>query len=114
MDPTFKLQPHRTVHLRGFDDYGAAFALWGASDTGFNDHSRGLQVKGKLGQKTSRLFDPGFPKYLLPARTGQPLHPAPLGKDGAQRQFLPRFLNSGKVAGTRGGQYGATLGPPNG
>ena len=58
MDPIFKLQPHRTMHLQGFDDYGAAFALWGASDTGFNDHSEGLQVKGKLGQKTSR---PRFP-----------------------------------------------------
>ena len=35
MDPIFKLQPHRTMHLQGFDDYGAAAALWGASDTGF-------------------------------------------------------------------------------
>ena len=24
------------MHLQGFDDYGAAAALWGASDTGFN------------------------------------------------------------------------------
>jgi hypothetical protein len=31
----YKLQPHRTMHLQGFDDYGAAAALWGASDTGF-------------------------------------------------------------------------------
>ena len=23
------------MHLQGFDDYGAAAALWGASDTGF-------------------------------------------------------------------------------
>ena len=30
-----KLQPHRTMHLQGFDDYGAAAALWGASDSGF-------------------------------------------------------------------------------
>ena len=31
----YKLQPHRTLSLQGFDDYGAAAALWGASDTGF-------------------------------------------------------------------------------
>ena len=35
MDQICKLQPHRTMHLQGFDDYGAAAALWGASDTGF-------------------------------------------------------------------------------
>ena len=35
MDQIYKLQPHRTMHLQGFDDYGAAAALWGASDTGF-------------------------------------------------------------------------------
>ncbi len=35
MDQILKLQPHRTMHLQGFDDYGAAAALWGASDTGF-------------------------------------------------------------------------------
>ncbi|MGD0497538.1 MAG: hypothetical protein ABSC23_03780 [Bryobacteraceae bacterium] len=35
MEPIYKLQPHRTMHLQGFDDYGAAAALWGASDTGF-------------------------------------------------------------------------------
>jgi hypothetical protein len=35
VDQIFKLQPHRTMHLQGFDDYGAAAALWGASDTGF-------------------------------------------------------------------------------
>jgi hypothetical protein len=34
-EPIYKLQPHRTMHLQGFDDYGAAAALWGASDTGF-------------------------------------------------------------------------------
>jgi hypothetical protein len=34
-DAIYKLQPHRTMHLQGFDDYGAAAALWGASDTGF-------------------------------------------------------------------------------
>ena len=65
MDPILKLQPHRTVHLQGFDDYGAAFALWGSSGTGFSDHRGGLQVRGKLGRKTSRLTpvftsDPGF------------------------------------------------------
>ena len=31
----FKLQPHRTMSLQGFDGYGAAAALWGASDSGF-------------------------------------------------------------------------------
>ena len=36
MDPIKKFQPHRTMHLQGFDAYGAAAALWGASDTGFN------------------------------------------------------------------------------
>ena len=35
MDQIYKLQPHRTLSLQGFDDYGAAAALWGASDTGF-------------------------------------------------------------------------------
>ena len=35
MDQIYKLQPHRTMALQGFDDYGAAAALWGASDTGF-------------------------------------------------------------------------------
>jgi hypothetical protein len=35
MDSVLKLQPHRTVRLQGLDDYGAAAALWGASDTGF-------------------------------------------------------------------------------
>jgi hypothetical protein len=30
-----KLQPHRTMHLRGFDGRGAAAALHGASDNGF-------------------------------------------------------------------------------
>lgn len=36
MDAIKKFQPHRTMHLQGFDAYGAAAALWGASDTGFN------------------------------------------------------------------------------
>jgi hypothetical protein len=58
------------MHLQGFDDYGAAFALWGASDTGFDDHSGGMQVKGKLGQKTSRLT----PAFLMSrTRSDQPL-----------------------------------------
>src|ERR1035441_3497655 len=35
VDQTHKLQPHRTMHLPGSDDSGAAAALWGASDTGF-------------------------------------------------------------------------------
>jgi len=70
MDPIFKLQPHRTVHLQGFDDYGAAFALWGASDTGFNDHSGGLQVKGKLGQKTSRMTPVSIPVSIVNLKTG--------------------------------------------
>jgi hypothetical protein len=35
VDQISKLQPRRTLHLQGFDDYGAAAALWGASDTGF-------------------------------------------------------------------------------
>ncbi len=36
MDPLYKFQPHRTMHLQGFDAYGAAAALWGASDAGFH------------------------------------------------------------------------------
>jgi hypothetical protein len=35
MDQIYKVQPHRTMHLQGFDDYGASAALWGASDAGF-------------------------------------------------------------------------------
>jgi hypothetical protein len=35
-EPIYKLQPHRTMHLQGFDSYGAAAALWGASATGFD------------------------------------------------------------------------------
>jgi hypothetical protein len=35
-DQICKLQPHRTMHLQGFDGYGAAAALWGASDGGFS------------------------------------------------------------------------------
>jgi hypothetical protein len=35
VDQIYKLQPHRTLSLQGFDDYGAAAALWGASETGF-------------------------------------------------------------------------------
>jgi len=35
MELICKFQPHRNLHLQGFDDYGAAAALWGASDTGF-------------------------------------------------------------------------------
>ena len=31
-----KLQPHRTLSLQGFDAFGAAAALWGASDSGFS------------------------------------------------------------------------------
>jgi hypothetical protein len=36
MDQLLKLQPHRTLHLQGSDGFGAAAALWGASDVGFN------------------------------------------------------------------------------
>jgi hypothetical protein len=35
MDQIYKLQPHRSMHLQGFDAFGAAASLWGASDTGF-------------------------------------------------------------------------------
>jgi hypothetical protein len=35
MDQIYKLQPHRTMHLQGFDAFGAAGALHSASDTGF-------------------------------------------------------------------------------
>jgi hypothetical protein len=35
MDQIYKLQPHRTMHLQGFDDYGTAAVLWRASDNGF-------------------------------------------------------------------------------
>lgn len=37
MDQIYKFQPHRTMRLRGFDFFGAAAALWGASDSRFND-----------------------------------------------------------------------------
>ena len=36
MDSIKKFQPHRTMSLQGFDGYGAAAALWGASETGFS------------------------------------------------------------------------------
>jgi phage tail sheath gpL-like len=36
MDTIAKLQPHRTISLQGFDGFGAAAALWGASDSGFS------------------------------------------------------------------------------
>ena len=36
MDPIYKFQPYRTMSLQGFDSFGAAAALWGGSDTGFN------------------------------------------------------------------------------
>lgn len=32
----YKLEPHRTLQLQGFDAFGAAAALWGASATGFS------------------------------------------------------------------------------
>jgi|SRR5579871_1248515 len=35
MEPIYKLQPHRTMHLQGVSAYGAGAALWGASDAGF-------------------------------------------------------------------------------
>jgi hypothetical protein len=35
METVYKLQPHRTMQLRGFDGYGCTAALWGASDAGF-------------------------------------------------------------------------------
>ncbi len=36
MDAIYKFQSHRTMHLQGFDSFGASAALWGASDTGFS------------------------------------------------------------------------------
>jgi hypothetical protein len=35
METIYKLQPNRTIHLRGFDGRGAAAALYAASETGF-------------------------------------------------------------------------------
>ena len=35
MDAIAKLQPHRTMHLQGFDGYGCTACLHSASDTGF-------------------------------------------------------------------------------
>lgn len=35
MDAIAKLQPHRTIHLQGFNDFGATAALHSASATGF-------------------------------------------------------------------------------
>lgn len=32
----YKLEPHRTLHLRGVDRFGAAGSLWGCSATGFS------------------------------------------------------------------------------
>jgi hypothetical protein len=34
-DPIYKLQPHHTIHLQGFSDFGAAAAIHHASDTAF-------------------------------------------------------------------------------
>ncbi len=34
-DSISKLQPHRTVHLQGFSDFGAAAAVHHALDAGF-------------------------------------------------------------------------------
>lgn len=31
----YKLEPHRTIHLRGFDGFGSAAAMYGASASGF-------------------------------------------------------------------------------
>src|SRR5438477_5546153 len=36
MDQVYKLQPHRTLSLQGFDAYGAAAALHSTSETSFN------------------------------------------------------------------------------
>ena len=33
-ETTYKLEPHRTMHLRGFDGQGAAAAMTAASATG--------------------------------------------------------------------------------
>lgn len=35
-ETTYKLEPHRTMHLLGVDRYGAAGSYWGASATGFS------------------------------------------------------------------------------
>jgi len=35
METTYKLQPNRTIHLQGFNDFGAAAALHSATGTGF-------------------------------------------------------------------------------
>ncbi len=35
MEPLYKIQPTRTIHLQGFSDFGAAAALHSASETGF-------------------------------------------------------------------------------
>jgi hypothetical protein len=35
MEPLYKLQPTRTLHLQGFSDFGAAAALHSATETGF-------------------------------------------------------------------------------
>jgi len=47
----YKLQPHRTMHLRGFDGRGAAAAMHGASATGFTGADRAalLAIAAKLG-----------------------------------------------------------------
>ena len=35
METIYKLQPNRTIHLQGFNDFGAAAALHSTSETGF-------------------------------------------------------------------------------
>jgi hypothetical protein len=60
MDPICKLQPNRTMHLQVFDDYGAAAALWGASDTGFTvssvfrDSASSSRCKERLASNPTR------------------------------------------------------------
>jgi len=52
-DPIYKRHPHRTMHLQGFDDYGAAAALWGASDAGFTVSG---VFRDAANWRTGRLF----------------------------------------------------------
>jgi predicted nucleotidyltransferase len=75
MDSVLKLQPHRNMALQGFDDYGAAAALWGASASGTATESSDIDLlvisRSTLPRRerevrlTPQLFGSGVPYDLL-------------------------------------------------
>jgi hypothetical protein len=84
MDQIYKLQPHRTLHLQGFDDYGAAAALCGASDTGFTVSGVFRDMADFAVRVQIRKDDPfGAPLFSLPDEDLQ-LRRLPDRADGAK------------------------------